>query len=203
MNKLITLVTASLLLGAMASAEPATQAVKSPANKKVVAPSKTPTNLVVNRIEVQSVNRSDRRQFLAHRPFAVQAETLLRKGGLTNDKAIIAVLSNAWYESKWWPAAGGGYNIGFFQLNHRGGMGRGHRVSQLKKLEYNVKVMMVSTDFKNWCAWVKKNPGATAGQMAYRFAAKVERCTSKSWGPRASTANKWHASAVKNKGSTG
>jgi hypothetical protein len=204
MRILTVLVTASMLLATLAIAEPAKQVSgKTDAKGQVARPAKSQaTGLVMNRIPAAAVRSAERDTWLSRRKNALQAEAIFRKAGVTNDKAIVALMSNAWHECRWDPREVTGPNVGFFQLNHSGGLGRGHRVSQLKKLDYNVAAIMVTTDFKNWAAWVRKNPNATSGQMAYRFAQKVERCTSRSWGPRASTANRWYAAIVNNKGST-
>lgn len=204
MKILTVLVTAAMLLGAMAGAEPVKQtAGVKPGDNKVATPvTKKVSPLTIDLVPTSAVRSSERKLFEKNRVHARKAEALLRAGGVTNEKAIIAILANAWHESKWNPAVAGGPNIGFFQLNHSGGMGRGHRVSQLKKLDYNVKVMMASTSFKEWVAWVKKNPNQTAGEMAYRFAQKVERCAVKHRAPRRTTGNAWYTGLVKNKGST-
>ncbi|MBS1722879.1 MAG: hypothetical protein JSS66_08000 [Armatimonadetes bacterium] len=184
MNKLICLVTAAVLMTAITQAEPAplTGAYK-PGNEEVA--------LTVPRISPKG-QPSETKTFVDRRSIAAKAETYLRKAGVNSDKAIIAVLANAWHECKWNPAGKSGSNIGFFQLNRAGGMGRGHSVAKLQQLEYNIAVMTASTSFKDWVKWANKNPETSAGKMAYRFAAKVERCTSSNWDDRQRTADRWY-----------
>lgn len=139
----------------------------------------------------KAVGKNAASGFLARRKHAEAAERFFRKRGVASDKAIIAILTNAWHESTWNPSAQSGSCIGFFQIMNRGGMGDGHSTAKLKQLIYNITILADSTSFKQWAKWVEKNPSVTAGEMAYRFAANVERCAVKHRAPRRTTADRW------------
>lgn len=149
-------------------------------------------SLTITRVNaIKAVGKNSANIFLARRKNAEVAERFFRKRGVTSDKAIIAILANAWHESTWNPSCQSGSCIGFFQILNRGGMGDGHSTAKLKQLVYNITILADSLSFKQWATWVKKNPGVTAGEMSYRFASKVERCATKHRAPRRKTADKW------------
>jgi hypothetical protein len=153
----------------------------------------------VEHIDVAKTRMSSGEQklFLRRIGTAKKAETFFRKLGVTNDKAIIAILVNAWHECKWDYTDKSGNCIGFFQLLRGNGMGRGYSVAQLQDLNINMSIMAASTSFKAWTKWVKANPGVTAGEMSYRFAANVERCATKHRAPRRTTADRWSKALIK------
>jgi len=203
MNKLTSLVTAILVI-TLGGAEPtkSQEAYKPSVNTKaVVAKAATQEqSLTVSRIDASKAfgKRTDEKSlFIKRLKTGETAERFFRKRGVNSDKAIIAILVNAWHECKWDYTDASGSCIGFFQLNRAGGMGRGHSVAKLKQLVYNMTIMADSTSFKEWVVWIKKNPNATAGEMSYRFAAKVERCAVQHRAPRRPTADRWYKALQK------
>lgn len=198
MNKLISLAAAILVI-TLGGAEPTkSQEVNKPNVSKKVVVAKTTTqeqSLTVSRIDASRAfgkKTGEKSLFVKRFNTGETAELFFRKRGVNSDKAIIAILVNAWHECKWDYTDASGSCIGFFQLNRAGGMGRGHSTAKLKQLVYNMTIMADSTSFKEWVAWTKKNPNATAGEMSYRFAAKVERCAVQHRAPRRPTADRWY-----------
>lgn len=165
-----------------------TKAAVSQATEKKQSESLTVERIVVSKTGLSS---GEQRLFISRLETAKKAERFFRKRGATTDKAVIALLVNAWHESKWNPAASSGSCIGFFQLKNNGGMGDGYSAARLKNLDVNMSIMAASTSCKAWIVWTNQNPTVTAGEMAYRFAAKVERCATQHRAPRRTTANKW------------
>jgi hypothetical protein len=197
MNKLISLATAILVIS-LGGAEPKNshQAQPSVNTKAVVAKATTKEqSLTVSRIDASKAfgkKTGEKSLFIKRLKTGETAERFFRGRGVNSDKAIIAILVNAWHECKWDYTDASGSCIGFFQLNRAGGMGKGHSVAKLKQLVYNMTIMADSKSFKEWVAWTKKNPNATAGEMSYRFAAKVERCAVQHRAPRRPTADRWY-----------
>ena len=105
--------------------------------------------LTVSRINPSKafVKSGEKGLFLKRLPTAQRAELFFRNRGVTSDKAIIAILVNAWHECHWDYTLVSGNCIGFFQLNRAGGMGRGHSFSKLRQLEYNMTIMADSLSF--------------------------------------------------------
>jgi len=200
MNKIICLVTAVLAF-TLGYAEPtqAQEAVKPVVQTKVSQSDKKEQVLTVSRIDASRAfgKNGEKSLFTKRLKTGELAEKFFRQRGVTSDKAIIAILVNAWHECKWDYTDVSGSCIGFFQLNRAGGMGRGHSTSQLKQLNYNMTIMANSLWFKDWVAWTKKNPNISAGEMSYRFAAAVERCASQYRGPRRVTADRWYRALKK------
>lgn len=198
MNKVICLATAILVM-TLGKTEPTMQQAVS---KPVVKPVATTTQRVAQKqsLTVSRINASkafgkktgEKSLFIKRFNTGKTAELFFRKRGVHADKAIIAILVNAWHECKWDYTDASGSCIGFFQLNRAGGMGRGHSSAKLKQLVYNMTIMADSTSFKEWVVWTKKNPNTTAGEMSYRFAAKVERCAVQHRAPRRPTADRWY-----------
>lgn len=155
------------------------------------APAVQKARSVADSIPDTVVGKYTRKTFNARRVHANQAEAILRRVGATTDKEIVAILANAWHECSWDPREVSGSNVGFFQLNSHG-MGHGMSVQSRQNLKTNVSVLTNSTSFKAWLAWCKKHPGATAGEMSYRFASKVEACASRHRAPRRVTADRWY-----------
>lgn len=147
--------------------------------------------LTVQRLPKSAVRIQEQSTFENRKWVAIRVEHMMRNAGITSDKALIAVLVNAWHECRWNPKDKSGNCIGFFQLKRGNGMGGRHTVAQLQDLEVNVSIMMASTSFKKWVAWTKNNPTATAGKMSYQFASTVERCASQHRAPRRVTADRW------------
>lgn len=160
---------------------------------------KQETYFTIEHIDVTKARLSSGEQKLFKQRIgtAKKAETFFRKLGVTSDKAIIAILVNAWHECKWDYREKSGNCIGFFQLLRGNGMGRGYTVAQLQDLNINMSIMAASTSFKAWAKWTKANPGVTAGEMSYRFAAKVERCAVQHRAPRRTTADRWFKALIK------
>lgn len=151
-----------------------------------------PVKLTITRVNaIKAVGKNSASEFLARRKNAETAERFFRSRGITSDKAIIAILANAWHECTWNPSCQSGSCIGFFQIKNRGGMGNGHSTSNLKNLVYNITVLANSSDFKRWVKWLNAHPKASAGEMAYQFASQVERCASQHRSPRRNTADRW------------
>lgn len=203
MNKIISLATAILVI-TLGGAEPAqSQEVNKPSVIQKSVATKTTTqeqSLTVSSIDASKAfgaKTGEKSLFVKRLKTGETAERFFRRRGVNSDKAIIAILVNAWHECKWDYTDVSGSCIGFFQLNRAGGMGRGHSVDKLKQLTYNMTIMADSTSFKAWVAWTKKNPGATAGEMSYRFAANVERCAVQYRGPRRPTADRWYRALKK------
>lgn len=174
------------------------QSVKVKSSTKPVTSTNTTSKVVqtesltITRVNAtKAVGKNSANTFLARRKNAEVAERFFRKRGVTSDKAIIAILVNAWHESTWNPSCQSGSCIGFFQILNRGGMGDGHSTAKLKQLVYNITILADSLSFKQWAKWVEKNPSVTAGEMSYRFAATVERCATKHRAPRRKTADRW------------
>lgn len=140
---------------------------------------------------VKAVGRNSANDFYSRRKNAETAERFFRKRGVNSDKAIIAILVNAWHESTWNPRCQSGSCIGFFQLLNRGGMGDGHSTANLKKLIYNITILADSTSLKQWVKWTQAHPKASAGEMAYQFAVRVERCAKQHRAARRKTADRW------------
>jgi len=203
MNKLICLATAILVI-TLGGAEPTkSQEVNKPSVSKKVVVTKVTTqkqSMTVSRIDASKAfgkKTGEKSLFIKRLKTGETAERFFRKRGVNSDKAIIAILVNAWHECKWDYTDASGSCIGFFQLNRAGGMGRGHSVAKLKQLVYNMTIMADSTSFKEWVAWTKKYPNATAGEMSYRFAADVERCAVQYRSPRRPTADRWYRALAK------
>lgn len=148
-------------------------------------------SLTVLRLPKKAVRIQEQSTFENRRKIAVKVEEMIRKKGITSDKMILAMLANAWHESKWNPSTASKSCIGFFQL-HIKYMGRGSTVSQLKNLEHNVQKLMATTSFKDWVAWCKKYPNKSCGDFSLKFASHVERCAVKHRYPRKITADKWY-----------
>lgn len=164
--------------------------IKASAKPTITSTSKE--SLTITKVNaIKAVGKNSASGFLTRRKHAEVAERFFRKRGVTSDKAIIAILVNAWHECTWNPSLQSGSCIGFFQIMNRGGMGDGHTTAKLKQLVYNITVLADSISFKQWAKWVGKNPGVTAGEMSYRFAANVERCATKHRAPRRTTADRW------------
>lgn len=149
-------------------------------------------SLTVQRLLPGAVRIQEQSTFEKRKNIAAKVERMIRKSGVTSDKAVIAVLANAWHESRWNPRVKSGSCIGFFQLKRGNGMGGRHTVEQLMDLDVNVSIMMASTSFKKWTIWAKNNPNKTAGEMSFQFASKVERCASQHRQPRRTTADRWY-----------
>lgn len=165
-----------------------TKAAVSQATEKKQSDSLTVERIVVSKTGLSS---GEQRLFISRLETAKKAERFFRKRGVTTDKAVIALLVNAWHECKWDYQDKSGHCIGFFQLKNNGGMGDGYSDARLQNLDVNMSIMAASTSCKAWIVWTNQNPNVTAGEMSYRFAAKVERCASQYRAPRRATANKW------------
>lgn len=161
--------------------------------KKVSDPIKKIERLTVERLPKSAVRIQEQSTMENRRNTAIKAEQVIREGGVTSDKMIVAMLANAWHESRWNPRDATGSCIGLFQIHLRH-MGRGSSREQLMSTEYNTRKIMSTKDFKAWAAWCKKNSTASCGNMALRFAATVERCAVKHRYPRSVTADKWYKS---------
>jgi len=200
MNKIICLVTAVFAF-TLGHAEPTLtqEATKPIVNTTVSITDKKEQVLTVSRIDASRAfgKNGEKSLFIKRLKIGETAEKFFRQRGVTSDKAIIAILVNAWHECKWDYTDVSGSCIGFFQLNRAGGMGRGYSVSQLKQLNCNMTIMANSLWFKDWVSWTKKNPNISAGEMSYRFAAAVERCASQYRAPRKVTADKWYRALKK------
>lgn len=184
LSPMVSSITQSQSLQVVSKGKPVT----STSTTKVV---KTESLTITKVNPVKAVGKNAVSGFLARRKNAEIAESFFRKRGVVSDKAIIAILVNAWHESTWNPSCQSGSCIGFFQIMNRGGMGDGHSTANLKQLTYNITVLANSSEFKQWAKWVEKNPNVSAGEMAYRFAANVERCAVKHRAPRRTTADRW------------
>lgn len=148
-------------------------------------------SLTVQRLLKGGLRISEQSTFEKNIKYAIIAERLIRDNNITSDKMIIAMLANAWHESKWNPKAQGGSCIGLFQVHLRH-LGKGSTRAQLFDPAYNTKKIMTDYKFKTWVNWCKKNSDATAGKMAYKFADLVERCLNQHKPPRSVTANRWY-----------
>jgi hypothetical protein len=171
-----------------------------PANQTSRAAARPAIVSIAESIPPTVIRSAERKTFIERRKYAAKSEAIIRKvGGISNPRAIIAMLANAWHECRFDPTASSAGNVGFYQLNVRGGLGRGHSVQNLKDVEYNTKAIINTNDFRNWKAWVEKNPNASAGTMSYRFAAYVERCAKQHRAPRRTTADNWYSAWSKTK----
>lgn len=155
-------------------------------------------SLTVHRLPKAAVRIQEQSTLENRRNIAEKAERYFRKLGVTSDKAILALLANAWHECRWNPNDISGSCIGFFQLSRAGGMGRGQSVKKLQNLEYNIAIMAASSSFKDWVKWCNSHPSASCGAMSLRFASLVERCAKKHRYPRLITADKWYKSLLAN-----
>ena len=203
MNKLTCLATAILVMTLVGAEPTKSQTAVKPAvsTKSVTAKSVAKEqSLTVPRIDPSKAfgkRTGEKSLFIQRLKTGKTAERFFRKRGVDSDKAIIAILANAWHECKWDYTEKSGSCIGFFQLNRAGGMGKGHSEAKLKQLVYNMTIMADSTSFKQLLAWTKKNPNVTAGEMSYRFAADVERCAVQYRAPRRPTADRWYKALKK------
>lgn len=148
-------------------------------------------SLTVQRLPKEALRISEQSTFEKRKKYAVIAEQIIRNKGITSDKMIIAMLANAWHESKFNPKATGGSCIGLFQVHLRY-LGKGSTKAQLFDPAYNTKKIMTDYKFNTWVNWCRKNSDATAGKMAYMFAHLVERPLAKHKAPRSVTANRWY-----------
>lgn len=125
---------------------------------------------------------------------AIEAEEWYIRLGVGNESARLAMLANAWHESRFNPRAeakekNGSMSRGFHQLNTRGA-GRGMPRELQLTIRHNVAAIMRDGAFANWYR-EHKAKGWSAGKSAYEFARRVERCASRYWNARRVTAEKW------------
>ena len=109
-------------------------------------------------------------------------------------RIILGVFSNAHHESGWEPSLISSGNYGLFQLR-KNGLGKGKSTPWLLDYKNNTTAILncpQAIEFFEWAA----GSGFSAGDFAYRFASKVERCSSKYYGERRATAN-WYQMELK------
>lgn len=142
---------------------------------------------VVARLNDSVINKNERKTFNTRKPTAYAIESLLVKDGITNDAAIIAVLANAWAESRWNERERTSIYLGIFQVSSRGG-GRFTRES-LQTIHGNYHAIKQQSGFSKWETQAKSSNDA--GKLAFLFAKNVERCAEQHRKPRLVLANKW------------
>jgi len=86
--------------------------------KKVSDPIKKIERLTVERLPKSAVRIQEQSTMENRRNTAIKAEQVIREGGVTSDKMIVAMLANAWHESRWNPRDATGSCIGLFQIIH-------------------------------------------------------------------------------------
>lgn len=159
--------------------------------KQTSKPIKKIERLTVLRLPKEVVRIQEQSTLENNKKIAVKAEKIFRDAGVTCDKMLLAILANAWHESRWNPKETDGSCIGFFQL-HKRHLGSGSTEKQLMDLTHNTNKLIKSDDFQEWVQWCKRNPKVSCGRMSFRFASLVERCASKHRNARKVTADRWH-----------
>lgn len=154
-------------------------------------------SLTVQRLPKGVVRIQEQSTLESRRRIAIEAERLIRKAGIKSDKIIMAILVNAWHESRWNPKEDDGLCVGFFQLYVKT-IGKDSTKKQLLNLNYNIQKILNSKDFKDWVKWCYNHPHESCGSMSFRFASHVEKCAFRYRYPRKITADRWyrHLSSV-------
>lgn len=158
-----------------------------------LSPFDGPTELVSLRIPMPA-------RYEHRREHAVEAERWYIRGGVGDPVARLAMLANAWHESKFDPVdeyreRDGSVSRGFHMVNTRGA-GRGLSRRDALTVRHNVAAIMRDYRFAEWYR-AHKSKRWDAGTSAYWFARMVERCASRYWNDRRVTANAWSKQLAK------
>lgn len=142
---------------------------------------------VVDRLPATCVAAGERATFEARKGIARIIEREFEKIGIVREEQVVAILVNAWCESRWNPRDVSGPNVGLFQLSSRG-VGRGFSRGVRQDPKANISILAATISFKKWT----KEKGS-AGTLSYLFAKNVERCSSRYHHQRRVMASKWYS----------
>lgn len=144
-------------------------------------------NLVTSRLQPEAVRVQERSTFVSRIDNARELELEFRsQAGIHRDEIILAILVNAWHESRWNPKVN---NDGILQLTPTG-MGVGMETWKRQDIHRTVNRFTNTKRFQDWLTWCRiYNPKAP--EMAFEFADDILRPSYQHRKPRYYTAEKW------------
>lgn len=144
-------------------------------------------NLVTSRLQPQAVRVQERETFKSRLHNAKELEIEFREqAGIHRDEVILAILVNAWHESRWNPKIN---NDGILQLTPSG-MGIGMASWQRQDIHRTVYRFNDTKRFQDWLEWCRTEE-PTPAEMSFEFADDILRPSYQHRKPRYYTAEKW------------
>ena len=146
------------------------------------------SNLVVSRLPSTVVRKEERATFEKRLPTARKLELEFRKQAkIHRDELILALLVNAWHESRWNPKLN---SDGILQLTPTG-MGQGMSVSERQNIVLTVQRFVSTERFSDWLDY-SRDEKTSIGQISYKFADHILRPKFQYREQRRKTAIQWH-----------
>lgn len=144
------------------------------------------SNLVTSRLQSTAVRVQERKTFESRLHYAKKLEIEFRsKAKIHRDEVVLALLVNAWHESRWNPKTN---SDGILQLT-RSGMGKGMSAIERQDISKTVDRFVSTKVFQNWLKLARSTDDV--GKMSYEFADDVLRPKKQHRPPRRTTALNW------------